>query len=94
MVVCVFCSQPFPSGFLLPQTSDDRLSSSASTVPSIDDYFAHNMWNPLLEVLFLKQANGIFASYLVDIDLAKIALSCHFALDLLCYKEEVLASAQ
>ena len=94
MVVCVFRSQPFPSGFLLPQTVMDRLSSSASTVPSIDDYFEHNMWNPLLELLFLQQANGIFASYLVEIDLAKIALSCHFAPDLLCYKEEVLASAR
>ena len=36
----------------------------------------------------------IFASYLVEIDLAKIALSCHFALDLQSCKEEVLASAR
>ena len=64
----------------------DSLSSSASTVPSIDDYFEHNVWNPVLEMLFLEQVSGIFASYLVEIDLAKIALSCHFALDLLCYK--------
>ena len=33
--------------------------------------------------------NGIVDSYLVDVDLAKIAFSCHFDLDLLCYKEEV-----
>ena len=71
----------------------DRLSSSASTVPSIDDYLEHNMWNPLLELFFLVQASGIFASYLVEIDLAMIALSCHFALDLLCYKEGVYQSA-
>ena len=83
----------FPSGFLFSRQVMDRLSSSASTVPSIDDYFEHNMWNPLLELLFLEQANGIVASYLVEIDVAKIALSCHFALDLQCYKEEVLASA-
>ena len=51
------------------------------------------MWNPLLELLFLEQANGFVASYLVEIDVATTALSCHFALDLLCYKEEVLASA-
>ena len=63
----------------------------SSTVPSIDAYFEHNMWNPLLELPFHEQANGIFASYLVEIDLAKIAFSCHFALDLLCYKEELLA---
>ena len=34
-----------------------------------------------------------FAAYLVEIDLAKIALSCHFALDLLCYKEGAYDSA-
>ena len=72
----------------------DRLSSSASIVPSIDDFFEHNLWNPVLELLFLEQVTGMFASYLVEIDMAKIALSCHFALDLLCYKEEVLASAR
>ena len=40
----------------------NSLSSSATTVPSFDDDFAHNMWNPLLELLFLEQISGIFAS--------------------------------
>ena len=71
----------------------DSLSSSASTVPSSDDEFAHNMWNPLLELLFLEQVSGIFASFVVEIDLAKVALSCHFALDLLCYEEGAYDSA-
>ena len=31
------------------------------------------MWNPLLELLFLEQANGFVASYLVEIDVANIA---------------------
>ena len=52
------------------------------------------MWNPLLELLFLEQVNGIVESFLAEIDLAKIALSCHFALDLLCDKEKVLVSAR
>ena len=68
----------------------DSLSSSASTVPSFVDDFAHNMWNPLLELLFLEQVSGIFASFVVEIDFAKVALSCHFALDFLCYKEVLL----
>ena len=72
----------------------DRYSSSASTVPSLDDDFEHNMWNPLLDLLFLEQVSGIFASNLVDIDLARIALSCHFALDLLCHKEDAPDSAR
>ena len=37
-----------------------------------------------VELLFLEQVGGIFKSFVVEIDLAKIALSCHFALDLLC----------
>ena len=68
----------------------DRLYSSMSTVSSIDGYSGHNMWNPLFELLFLEHVNGIVDSFLKDIDLAKIAFSCHFALDLLCYKEVVL----
>ena len=70
----------------------ESLSSSATTVPSVDDYFEHNMWNPLLELL-LEQVNGVFASYLVEIDVGKIALSFHFALDLLSYKEGGCESA-
>ena len=66
----------------------DRLSSSTSTASSIDDYSEHNMWNPLLELLFLGHVNGIVDANLVDLGLAKIAFSCHFALDLLCYKED------
>ena len=71
----------------------DSLSSSASTVPSFNDYFAHNMWNPLLKLLFLEQVGVIFASFVVEIDLAKIALSFHSAFDLLCYKEGAYDSA-
>ena len=93
IVMCFSCSKVFFSGLLFSQQVMDRLSSSASTIPSIDDYFEHNMWNPLLELLFLEQANGIVASYLVEIDVAKIALSRHFALDLLCYKEGAFDSA-
>ena len=89
LISCVFCSQPFPLRFLHPQTSDGQTFFIRVYVPSLDDYFEHNMWNPLLELLFLEHVNGIVDSYLVDVDLAKIALSYHFALDLLCLKEEV-----
>ena len=72
----------------------DRLSSSTSTASSFDDYSDHKMWNPLVDLLFFEHVNGIVDSYLVDLDLVKIALSCHFALDLFCYKDEVLVSAR
>ena len=45
----------------------DNFSSSASTVPCFDDYFEHNVWNHVLEMIFLEQVGGIFASYLVEI---------------------------
>ena len=62
-------------------------SSSVSTVPNFEDVFSHNVWNPLLELLFHEQVSGIFEPFVDEIDLAKIALSCHFALDVPCYKE-------
>ena len=35
----------------------DRHSSSASTVSSLDDDFEHNIWNPLLELIFIDQVS-------------------------------------
>ena len=63
------------------------LSSSVSTTPSSEDFFAHYMWNPLLDLLSLEQTTRVFVPYVDEIDLAKIALSCHFALELLCFKK-------
>ena len=62
-------------------------TSSVSTASSSGGHFAQNMWNPLLELLFHEQTSGVFVLYVEEINLAKIVLSCHFALDLLCYKE-------
>ena len=74
------------SGSLLSQQVMDRLSSSTSNASNVDDYFEHIVWNLVLELLFFEHVNGIVESYLEDLDLGKIAFSCHFALDLLCYK--------
>ena len=35
---------------------------SVSTVPSFEDDFTHNMWNPLLELLFHEQVSGVSRS--------------------------------
>ena len=45
------------------------------------------MLNPLLELLFLEQTSGVIVLFVEEIDLAQIALSCQFALDLLCCNE-------
>ena len=59
-------------------------TSSVSTASSFGEYFAHNMWNPLLELLFLEETNGVIVLHVEEIELPQIALSCHFAIDLLC----------
>ena len=67
--------------------------SSVSTASSSGESFAHNMWNSLLELLFHGQISGVFVPFVGKTGLAKIVLSCHFALDLLCYKESGRDSA-
>ena len=59
---------------------------SVSTASSSVDIVEHDVWNLLMELLFHVQIGGIFKIFVDEIDLARIALSCHFALDLLCYK--------
>ena len=46
-----------------------------------------------MEPLFHVQVNGAFAPFVEEVDLAKIAHSCYFALDSLCYKEGAHDSA-
>ena len=40
------------------------------------------MWNPVLELLF-------HVAYVDEVDLGRIAHSCHFTLYVLCYKADV-----
>ena len=68
-------------------------SSRVSTTSSTGESFAHNMWNPQMKLLFHEQISGAFEPFVDEIDLAKIPLSCHIALDLLCYKEGAHDSA-
>ena len=63
--------------------------SGASFVSTASDsvHFAeHNVWNPMMELPFHVQFGGIFEPFVDEIDLARIALSCHFALDSHCNK--------
>ena len=40
----------------------------------------------MMVLLFHEQISGAFEPFADEIDLARIALSCHFALELLCFK--------
>ena len=46
-----------------------------------------------MELSLNEQISCAFEPFVNEIDWARIALSCHFALDVLCYKEGVHDSA-
>ena len=69
-------------GYVLPWKSQIRLF--------IPPFCRHHR---VLDLLFHVQIGGIFELLVEEIDLARIALSCHFALDLLCDKAETHDSA-
>ena len=60
--------------------------SSVSAASCSDGILAYNIWNPIMGLSFHVQIGGIFVLFVNEFDLARIALSCHFALDLLCDK--------
>ena len=81
---------------LLCGTSSEAMESPTSCVSSGSSSggsVAHNMWDPLMELVFHVQISRAFEPFDDEVDLAKIAVSCHFALDVLCYKEGVHDSA-
>ena len=46
-----------------------------------------------MELFFHVRIGGIFVLFVDEIDLVTLALSCHFALDVLCDKEIAHGSA-
>ena len=75
------------------ERSDTSFVSAATASDSVA-FDAHNIWTPLLELPFHVQIGGIFEIFVEEIDLARIALSCQFALDLRCDKEGTHDSAK
>ena len=68
--------------------SSASTSSSLSTSSSCYDENEHNMWNPLLEVFCHVQVGLRMETQADDVATARVALSCHFALDSLCDKSD------
>ena len=46
-----------------------------------------------MELFFHVRIGDIFVLFVDEIDLARLALSCHFAVDVLCDKEDAPGSA-
>ena len=63
------------------QSSD---ASPVSTASDPVDFDAHNIWNRMMDLLFHVLISGTFERFVEEIDLARIALSYHFTLDVLC----------
>ena len=65
------------------------VSNTSSTLSSSksNEYHEHNIWNPMLELLCHIHISISMEALLCDEDMGRIALSCHFALDVLCDKE-------
>ena len=58
-------------------------SSTFSSEESFE-YHEHNKWNPMWESLFHSEVRVVMEALLHEVDMVRIALSCHFSLDVLC----------
>ena len=72
--------------------ADGSDTSSIFTSSDSVDFNEHTICNPVLELPLHVQVGAFMEAYFDESDLVKIALSCHFALDVLCDKAEVHCS--
>ena len=68
-------------------TSSTFTCSSWLTSPNPDEHDEHNMWNPTLGLFCHVNIGVMMVEVLDDDSLGRIALSCHFALEILCSEE-------
>ena len=66
----------------LPNLTRPPSSISSSSSEEQD----HNEWSPLLELFFHWRIGQYMEAMVDDVSTAKVALTCHFALDVLCEK--------
>ena len=62
----------------------ERSDLFVSTASSSVNLGENSVLNSMMDLPFDVQFGGIFEIFVDEIDLARIALSCHFALDLQC----------
>ena len=54
------------------------------------EYHEHNVWNPMLEALCHFEVGVVLGALLDEVAMGRIALACHFSLDVLCDKSSSL----
>ena len=62
-------------------------TSSTHSSSESNEYHEHNIWNPMLELLFRTHLGISMEAQFCEEDMERIALSCYFALDVLCDQE-------
>ena len=60
-------------------------SSTFSSEESFE-YQEHKIWNPMLESLCHLEVGVVLEALLDEVDIGRIAVSCHFSLNVLCDK--------
>ena len=78
----------FSSGRYWLAMDGSDISSTPTSSDSVD-LDEHKIWNPVLELPFHVHVGVFMVAYFDELDLKRIALSCHFALGILCDKAEV-----
>ena len=68
-------------GFLVPELKGESGSSKNEQADSLSE---NNVGNGALFVIGLHGSGDVIAHFLQDWEVAKVALSCHIALDMLC----------
>ena len=63
-------------------------SGSTDHISNSDELDGHNIWNPMLELFSYADIGLLMEELADDMVLAMVALSCHFALDVLCDKSD------
>ena len=67
-----------------PRAMNGSVTSSTFSSEESFECHGHNNWNPMLTSLCHSEVSVVTEALLDEVDMGRIALSCHFSLDVLC----------
>ena len=74
--------------FIIPDNISEEGCATSSTFASevSFEYHEHNVWNSMLVALCHFEVGVVLGTLLDEVAMGRIALACHFSLDMLCDK--------
>ena len=80
------------SVIIFDDISEEERSTTSSTFSSEEsfEYHEHSVWNPMLEALCQLEVGVVLGALHDEVAMVRVALACHFSLDLLCDKTSSL----